>query len=347
MVRLAPILNALMASSEFGQREIQSMSLPMMRELVLRCVSLTLTLAIFPAAFYNWHIGLQLLAALEFVLVVVLAINTWLLLRQNVRVFSPMALLMIAAVILTSTIALGVTDFIYFCYAFPVAFYLIVERRTSLLLNLFWWMACGVLAVVKLSPLGAISFVASHAAVVIFLEVLFSIIARFEEQLRQLAVRDPLTNAYNRRAMKEAMEYALMMQERYDDASTIIMLDIDHFKTINDNYGHKEGDLVLKGLVNLIAGRLRGTDKLCRFGGEEFVILLANTHKKQAFQLAETIREQVAAAILTSKTPVTISCGVAESRAGDTVKEWLHRCDQALYQAKNSGRDRVELEAVA
>lgn len=347
MTRISPILHRLMESSEFSEAEIDAFPLVVMRELVHRCVSIILTLAIFPAAFFNWYLGLKWLAVLEWTLVVVLAINTWLLVRNNVRVFSPIALLMIAAVILVSSIALGVHSFIYFCYAFPVAFYLIVDRLTSIYLNVFWWVVCAAMASLVLEPVSAISFVASHAAVCLFLEILFSIIARFEQQLQDLAVRDPLTNAFNRRAMKEAMDYALMMHDRYEGASSILMIDIDRFKAINDDFGHKEGDLVLKGLVNLISQRLRRTDKLCRYGGEEFVVLLTNTDKEQSFLLAESIRKQVSDSILSSRTNVTISCGVAESRSGDSVQDWLHRCDQALYRAKHAGRDRVELEAVA
>lgn len=347
MNRFLPILRFLMESSEFSPEELSNLPLPVMRELVLRCVAIILTLAIFPAAFFNWYIGLKFLAILEWVLVFTLAVNAWLLIRKNRRIFSPLALLCIAAVILVAPIALGVHGFIYFCYAFPVAFYLIVDRITSSYLNILWWVVCAVLAALVLEPISAISFVVSHAAVCLFLEILFSIITRFENQLRDLSVRDPLTGAFNRRAMKEAMEYALLMHERYEGASSILMIDIDRFKNINDEFGHKEGDNVLKGLVHMISQRLRRTDKLCRYGGEEFVVLLTNTDKEQGYLLAESIRKQVADSVLSSHTEVTISCGVAESRAGDAVQDWLHRCDQALYRAKHAGRDRVELEAVA
>lgn len=341
------MLRFLMESSQFSHEQIALLPLPVMRELVLRCIAILLTLAIFPAAFFNWYIDLKVLAVLEWILVVTLAVNAWLLIRKNKRIFSPLALLIIAAVILVAPIALGVHSFIYFCFAFPVAFYLIVDRRSSIYLNVTWWVVCAVLAALVLEPLSAVSFVASHAAVCLFLEILFSIITRFENQLRDLSVRDPLTNAFNRRAMKEAMEYALQMHDRYEGASSILMIDIDRFKAINDDFGHKEGDKVLRGLVSLISQRLRRTDKLCRYGGEEFVVLLTNTDREQSYQLAESIRKQVSDAQLSHRAAVTISCGVAESRSGESVQDWLHRCDQALYRAKHAGRDRVELEAVA
>jgi two-component system cell cycle response regulator len=128
------------------------------------------------------------------------------------------------------------------------------------------------------------------------------------------------------------------------------MLDVDFFKQINDSYGHDVGDEVLREFANRISANVRGIDLACRFGGEEFVVVMPDTDLSFAYMVAERLRQSVAdAPFMVSATskqvPVTISIGVASSSNGDTPEVLLKRADQALYRAKRDGRNRVVADA--
>ena len=143
----------------------------------------------------------------------------------------------------------------------------------------------------------------------------------------------------------DLLDEAKIMFARFQTPASILMIDIDRFKSINDNFGHKEGDTVLCNLVQVLCGRLRRSDKICRYGGEEFVVVLIGARLEQGGNVAEELRGMIERARLSSKISVTVSCGVAEAKNSDSVLEWLSRADSALYRAKAEGRNRVVLES--
>jgi diguanylate cyclase (GGDEF)-like protein len=156
--------------------------------------------------------------------------------------------------------------------------------------------------------------------------------------------RDPLTNAYNRAALSETLKREVELAHRHKTTVSLIVIDIDHFKTINDTYGHAAGDCLLNGLVECATGSIRRCDMLFRYGGEEFVVLLNNTDAKGAARLAERIRRNVereefvcAGKVIT----MTVSAGVASLRPKDLDATLFARADQALYRAKTAGRNCV------
>jgi len=123
----------------------------------------------------------------------------------------------------------------------------------------------------------------------------------------------------------------------------MLLLDIDHFKRINDRYGHATGDLAIKRLVEVISERLRAVDTLCRFGGEEFVVLLHGTGVAGATRLAEELRQRVEQAKIVPEGSLTVSIGVCEVIAAQDLDHWFKLADAALYLAKRNGRNRVEV----
>lgn len=177
------------------------------------------------------------------------------------------------------------------------------------------------------------------------------------EELRTLAYHDPLTGAHNRRSFLSAMDQEQLRVQRTHSAAGLLMLDIDHFKRVNDTWGHDAGDEVLKHLVNVLQGNLRRIDTLGRLGGEEFAVLLPATTLDGAAELAERLRvavEESPAVILgqnggpISQIAFTISVGVA---ALDTVhtrtEQVLKLADVAMYEAKSTGRNRVCVSPLA
>jgi two-component system cell cycle response regulator len=162
-----------------------------------------------------------------------------------------------------------------------------------------------------------------------------------------MAITDQLTGLFNRRYMSRHLN--TLMADGGKPVSFLI-LDVDFFKQINDTYGHDVGDEVLREFAGRISANVRGIDLACRFGGEEFVVVMPDTDLSFAYMVAERLRQSVADAPFQlagngKEVPVTISIGVATSYAGDTPEVLLKRADQALYRAKRDGRNRVIADA--
>ncbi len=171
--------------------------------------------------------------------------------------------------------------------------------------------------------------------------------ARLYQRTVELSLTDPLTGTYNRRHLESRLEMEVTRARRFEHPLSAIMVDVDHFKRYNDTHGHPMGDRVLQEVARILSGRLRKVDTLARYGGEEFTVLLPRIAKAQALEVAEKLRQAVAAHDFPggAEQPlgrVTLSLGVAsfpeDATEGD---ELLERADAALYEAKARGRDRV------
>jgi diguanylate cyclase len=172
---------------------------------------------------------------------------------------------------------------------------------------------------------------------------------RLEEQ-RQLALRDELTQLPNRQGYQQRLAQEFERWQRYQRPLSLVVCDVDNFKVINDSYGHLAGDKVLRVIAKTLAKRLRKTDYIARFGGEEFVILMPETGLEEACEVAETVREAIAVCPFHFKdqpVPITLSFGISEFVPGDQPDQVFERADQALYQAKANGRNRIELAELA
>ncbi len=161
--------------------------------------------------------------------------------------------------------------------------------------------------------------------------------------LIQLATKDPLTGAGNRRALETKLADVVAKRRRQPVTACLIMLDLDHFKAVNDRHGHAAGDEILKALTDIVRLRIRVTDSLFRIGGEEFVIVLDGENLGRGEHLAEQLRTLVEANELIPDQDVTISLGVAELGEGETPLRWLERADEAMYEAKRRGRNVTRL----
>lgn len=168
---------------------------------------------------------------------------------------------------------------------------------------------------------------------------------RFKEEILRLAKIDPLTEVYNRAAMEQLYKNELRRAKRYKSPVSLLMLDLDLFKTINDTYGHQAGDKTLKFFVETIRAQLRSTDILSRYGGEEFALLLPDSDFSGAKIAAERLRQNVEKTLIGAdgfKFNITVSIGIAQYQFDDDdLENLIHRADIALYQAKQTGRNRV------
>ena len=168
-------------------------------------------------------------------------------------------------------------------------------------------------------------------------------------QLTEMSRVDGLTRLYNRRYWQERFQSLYRLAKRRESANTAVMLDIDHFKAVNDNYGHQAGDKVIQTLAQIIKKQTRETDLAGRYGGEEFAIILADASGDGAMQVAERIRKAAEATEVThdgQSIRFTVSLGLAEfSPAFHNEMQWLDLADQALYEAKENGRNQAILRA--
>jgi diguanylate cyclase (GGDEF)-like protein len=162
------------------------------------------------------------------------------------------------------------------------------------------------------------------------------------EKLKNQALRDPLTGLYNRRYMEDCLQRFVRLADRENREVSVVMVDLDHFKRLNDEHGHAFGDTVLRDTAVTLIGGLRETDIVCRYGGEELVVILPDCSLERAADKAEALRVRIAALTETHGTPISASFGVAAiPYTSSSVTELLASADAALYKAKQQGRDRV------
>jgi diguanylate cyclase (GGDEF)-like protein len=170
--------------------------------------------------------------------------------------------------------------------------------------------------------------------------------SRLFERVRNLSIRDGVTGLYNHRHILELVQTEFDRVDRYPHVFSVLMIDIDHFKKVNDEHGHPAGDAVLREIAGVIQGCLRTVDDVGRYGGEEFLILLPQTPHDEAMRTAERVRSHVGAHAFRAQDEalhITISVGVATAPAAgtDSVSGVIREADKALYRAKSAGRDRT------
>ncbi|RLA55044.1 MAG: hypothetical protein DRQ65_00730 [Gammaproteobacteria bacterium] len=228
-------------------------------------------------------------------------------------------------------------------WAFPaltVAFYLLETRYAALLsalsllaIEAMLWSStpAATMLTITLTLLTSMLCAYSFAATV----------NRQRTRLKHLATIDPLTGTGNRRAQNEKLDAVNALFRRAQIPGSILILDIDYFKKINDTYGHIVGDDVLIEMADLIRANTRPTETLYRYGGEEFIVIAEHTDLEGAAQLAEKLRLCIEQKTFVSGIRLTTSFGVAELHRGEGRQGWLGRADEALFRAKNNGRNRV------
>ena len=207
--------------------------------------------------------------------------------------------------------------------------------------------AIAVLLIIGRGAIGSTEIAVYFALVATWLLSLavMRLVAQQADELADLALTDPLTGAFNRRYLLPQAERNLADYRRYTRLSTLIMIDIDHFKAVNDRFGHDVGDFVLKALVRLVDDRIRGVDMLYRLGGEEFVVMLTEVGAASATKVAEELRVTLSELNVLPSGHITVSLGICDVTSVTSGEEWLRKVDEALYSAKAAGRNRIAVVA--
>jgi diguanylate cyclase (GGDEF)-like protein len=235
---------------------------------------------------------------------------------------------------------------IYWAYPAMVAAFYLLEVREAIV-------ACVIATVALIPPLAPVFSGFAMASIIITLLLTnafayaFATISRNQrDQLMKLATKDALTGAGNRWALQEKLKDIISSRARTNHPSSLLLIDLDHFKQVNDAFGHAVGDQILVNLTEVVNLRIRVTDSLYRIGGEEFVVVVEGQGLEKAQHLAEQLRTLVEANELGPQHSVTISLGVAELGKDETADNWLRRADDALYCAKRAGRNATSVAHV-
>jgi diguanylate cyclase (GGDEF)-like protein len=255
----------------------------------------------------------------------------------------PFAFLVLPMVVAMG-VSLAVQGFYGALWAYPAALacYFVLSRRMANICAVVLLFG-GTAMVYRYVDIGmAMRFFGSFALTAAVANCILRVISELQRELLSQATIDPLTGAFNRRHMESRLAQMAELSGRNEAVATILMIDIDHFKRINDQLGHASGDAVLKKLSSLIREHTRKTDQLFRMGGEEFVLLLPETSAAESMTVAESIRRAIEKADwLGDYPPVTISVGVSQHELNEKSDEWIKKADKALYRAKKIGRNNV------
>ncbi|MEN0037547.1 MAG: GGDEF domain-containing protein [Cellvibrio sp.] len=228
-------------------------------------------------------------------------------------------------------------------WLFPalLANFFLLTARTALIANLLTIAAVLPIAI-KLENTTEAFAMMSSLLMCGSMAYVFALLTHRQQLLLQgYANQDALTQLGNRRAMDEEMRLSIADFARNQTPVTLIVLDLDFFKMVNDKFGHNIGDIVLVDLANLLSKRVRKTDRVFRFGGEEFVVIARNTPLADALVIAEQLRVQVETELHDPDGTLTASFGCAQLHPDETLEEWFVRADKAVYQAKQQGRNCV------
>lgn len=323
--------------------ETENESLAANRERMLLPLSVVGVCCFLPFFFFDFFRGNYLLSLAILVLTLVFVVNGYSIYRGK-KILIPFEILLIpaAASIIISIIRQGVFG-TYWCYPLLLFFYFVLSRRTA---NLCAVLLLVVVTIIVFQYIGldvTIRLAVSLALLIVMANIIVGAIDDLHRRLLEQAIKDPLTGAFNRRYMITRLTDATLQKQRAKLPASVLALDIDFFKRINDEIGHAAGDEVLISIVEIIVGRVRQSDKLFRVGGEEFLLFLSETNEAEAAIVAEHLRALIAEAALLEDRAVTVSVGVSELHAGESLEEWIKSADDALYRAKQDGRNRVVL----
>ncbi|MDZ4253246.1 MAG: GGDEF domain-containing protein [Sulfuritalea sp.] len=311
------------------------------RDRIMQSMGVATLVLLTPFIINNLLQGRHLVALGIFLIQASTAANGYAAWRGRRSPVPPVLLLLTVVAALTAvSIRQGVAGALW-SYPLMVFTYFVLERRaaivfSAMLLCLFPWLTWR-----YIDPDLASRHLVSLLLVVVLINIVLSVISSLHETLAKQALTDPLTGCFNRRCMDRDLSILVIKGRRYAVTASVLLMDVDHFKEVNDTYGHGQGDLVLQKIVEIADARIRDSDRLYRFGGEEFLTLLEQTDTGGAIVVADDIRARIEAAELLPGRRVTVSIGIAQYLAGQSIEAWTKSADTALYQAKESGRNRV------
>ncbi|MEM1264098.1 MAG: GGDEF domain-containing protein [Pseudomonadota bacterium] len=291
--------------------------------------------------------GDYVIAAIDAILVSGEITIAWAIYQRGAVRAGSVALAIFCALALIGVIYAKGIDVIFWAYPVIVAAFFLMKPKEAAALTVLMVLAIAPVLVTSLSVVSGIAIGSSFFVTIVVAGAFAALTLEQRRLLEQMTMIDPLTGAGNRRALNEALTVLSKTTPSSEESISMVMLDIDYFKRINDEYGHAVGDRVLVAVSDCIARHIRSDDTLYRVGGEEFVIVARSAGLDSACRLGESLRKRIAALSVQpddrSLAPfsVTVSLGVAERLRKEPNDVWYQRADEALYEAKRNGRNQI------
>ena len=307
-------------------------------------VALAALALLLPLAWLTFLEGRSFMALGTLCIVALLAINAWLVYVGRCHQRLTLYALVPAGMVFMTTV-FQYNGFIasLWCYPSILACYCMLSERRA-------WLANGIILAFglpmvasSLASMYAIRVYATLLAVSVFSAILVRVIDQLTRQLNHQLVHDPLTGLLNRLSLKDKLEQAIARHQELKTDASLLAIDVDHFKRINDRHGHDVGDATLIKLAQVLKSSLRSDDCAFRIGGEEFLVLLNGSSEKGVNIIAERMRQAIECASIVPDQAVTISIGAAQLTGHESWTQWIKRADNHLLEAKRMGRNRVTL----
>ncbi len=305
-------------------------------------VALASVVILLPFCIANFIQGRVLLAGLTTIVVSVCVVNFWYCWR-GVYCYGINLFAVVPAITVAITFAILQLDVrgSYWAFLGAFAIYYILPEKLAWKANIVFVGVVCLAAYRALEMPVAIRFIAILLGTSFFAFSAIHEIYRQHFKLKKQVILDPLTHLYNRFLLQDSLENAVSRSRRTGNPVSLIMLDLDHFKAVNDEFGHDMGDRVLKAVGGILSHNFRVSDMPFRIGGEEFLIILYDTDSKGCLEVARKLQEEIEHLSILPDRSITASIGISTLLPDMDREAWLKKCDANLYRAKNSGRNRV------
>lgn len=310
-------------------------------EVMLLVLSAISALFISPFVYFRYIDGDLIVALVDALIILALGIFFIFVYKTRKIATAKMVLAIFLAIAIVLAVSIRGQSHLYWLYPAIIAFYYTLPERSAGIICLIAITMIALQILPILSHIDFFTIVMSLLLTTIFSYTIFSNYRQTNEKLALLATIDPLTFSGNRRALNIKLSEILADQQRQASDVSLLLLDLDLFKRVNDQHGHAVGDQVLVEVTQVLRSNTRALDALFRYGGEEFVIVPLKVDLAAALIVAEKLRLLVAQHKYVNDLKITISIGVAQYRVGETAEAWIARADAALYKAKDAGRNKV------
>ena len=329
------------SAPDSSDSQIGELELSVHRNRAYRGLATTAAVVLLPLTVNDFIQGQVLRGVVNAVVVLVLAVNAYSMRRGGPPILpSVVTFLPIAVAVPLAVYTQGFPG-VFWGYPVVVFLYAVPGRRQASILSAIFITALVPVVYMTLGLGAAMGAAITLAVVGVFGSIFTTFGERLHRELQQLVITDPLTGTFNRRHLERSLRKTMDRRSRYGANASLIAVDIDRFKQVNDQLGHDGGDAILLDVVQAIRSRMRRVDDIFRTGGDEFVVLLPDTRLEDAMEIAETLRSLIAESEIVEGRKTTISCGVRDLTAIANQQLWMKACDEALYQAKQLGRNRV------
>ncbi|WP_395344244.1 GGDEF domain-containing protein [Ningiella sp. W23] len=300
-------------------------------------------LAVIPMLVARFRAEHWLMVALDGALIIAFFLISLTIIKGRYMDLSRYVLTFMICMGMIGTTAIGQSSNAYWLYPGITAIFFIVHAKLAFTLSFAICVIVFPFVIERFPRIEVFTLYATIVPIVVFVYVFSEQLRQLHQNLRSQATEDFLTQTGNRRAFDYVAHQCIALMQHENMSSVLVLFDMDHFKRLNDTYGHNTGDAVLKDVTAIVHQCLRSSDELYRLGGEEFAIILQDASEDDALGVAGKIKSCIAQSTHSDLPKYTVSFGISRLRSSESVADWMERADKALYMSKQNGRDQINV----